>query len=124
MLIPKASHLVERAAERLLRSGALDDTAAQLMQPGGHAGSEPGDAPPAEPDPVPPETAVADAAGPGGPKPASVLFAPLPPLVPPLAPPLTPPPLASSGRPQRTASPGPQPAANAGLPSAAPAPLS
>ena len=34
MLIPKASHLVERVAERLLRSGALDDSAAQLLQPG------------------------------------------------------------------------------------------
>ena len=36
MLIPKASHLVERVAERLLRSGALEDSAAQLLvQPGG-----------------------------------------------------------------------------------------
>ena len=35
MLIPKASHLVERVAERLLRSGALEDSAAQLLvQPG------------------------------------------------------------------------------------------
>jgi receptor protein-tyrosine kinase len=34
MDIPKASHLVERVAERLLRSGALDDSAAQLLQPG------------------------------------------------------------------------------------------
>jgi protein-tyrosine kinase len=32
MLIPKASHLVERVAERLLRSGALDDSAAQLLR--------------------------------------------------------------------------------------------
>jgi receptor protein-tyrosine kinase len=32
-MTPKASHLVERVAERLLRSGGLDDTAAQLMQP-------------------------------------------------------------------------------------------
>lgn len=31
-LIPKASHLVERVAERLLRSGALDDSAAQLLR--------------------------------------------------------------------------------------------
>jgi protein-tyrosine kinase len=38
MLIPKASHLVERVAERLLRSGALDDSAAQLLrQPEGVA---------------------------------------------------------------------------------------
>jgi protein-tyrosine kinase len=35
MLTPKTSHLVERVAERLLRSGALDNSAAQLMrQPG------------------------------------------------------------------------------------------
>lgn len=34
MLIPKASHLVERVAERLLKSGALDQSAAQLLQPG------------------------------------------------------------------------------------------
>jgi protein-tyrosine kinase len=35
MLIPKASHLVERVAERLLRSGALDDPDAQsLRRPG------------------------------------------------------------------------------------------
>jgi receptor protein-tyrosine kinase len=32
MLIPKASHLVERVAERLLRSGALDASAAQLLR--------------------------------------------------------------------------------------------
>ena len=31
MTIPKASHLVERAAEHLLRSGALEDSAAQLL---------------------------------------------------------------------------------------------
>lgn len=42
MLIPKASHLVERVAERLLKSGALDDSAAQLLR--GSAG-EPSDAP-------------------------------------------------------------------------------
>jgi protein-tyrosine kinase len=42
MLIPKASHLVERVAERLLRSGALDESAAQLLRPpGGEAGAEP-----------------------------------------------------------------------------------
>lgn len=34
MVTPKASHLVERVTERLLRSGALDDSAAQLLQPG------------------------------------------------------------------------------------------
>ena len=32
MLIPKASHLIERVAERLLRSGGLDDTTAQLLR--------------------------------------------------------------------------------------------
>ena len=38
MLIPKATHLVERVTERLLRSGALDDSAAQLLgQPAGQA---------------------------------------------------------------------------------------
>src|ERR1700712_3656004 len=37
MLIPKASHLVERVAERLLRSGSLDDSAAQLLRPAGGA---------------------------------------------------------------------------------------
>src|ERR1700759_3349414 len=35
MLIPKASHLVERVAERLLRSGALGESAAQLLRPSG-----------------------------------------------------------------------------------------
>nr|WP_294523664.1 hypothetical protein [uncultured Rhodopila sp.] len=70
MLIPKASHLVERVAERLLRSGALDDTAAQLMQPGGAALQ-------AEATPVPTETAsVPDAAG--QPSRRSTLFAPPP----------------------------------------------
>jgi receptor protein-tyrosine kinase len=32
MLIPKASHLVERVAERLLRSGSLDESTTQLLQ--------------------------------------------------------------------------------------------
>jgi protein-tyrosine kinase len=32
MLIPKASHLVERVAERLLRSGALEESSAQLLR--------------------------------------------------------------------------------------------
>lgn len=32
MTTPKASHLVERAAEKLLRSGSLDESAAQLLQ--------------------------------------------------------------------------------------------
>jgi protein-tyrosine kinase len=33
MLRPKASHLVERVAEKLLRSGALEESAAQLLDP-------------------------------------------------------------------------------------------
>ena len=33
MLKPKSSHLVERVAEQLLRSGALEDSAAQLLDP-------------------------------------------------------------------------------------------
>jgi protein-tyrosine kinase len=41
MLIPKASHLVERVAERLLRSGALDDSAAQLLRQPGSDSAEP-----------------------------------------------------------------------------------
>jgi protein-tyrosine kinase len=40
MLIPKASHLVERVAERLLRAGALDGSAAQLLRPAGASASE------------------------------------------------------------------------------------
>jgi protein-tyrosine kinase len=41
MLIPKASHLVERVAERLLRSGALDSSAAQLLRdPGADPATE------------------------------------------------------------------------------------
>lgn len=34
MLTPKASHLVERVAERLLRSGSLDSSTGNLMEPG------------------------------------------------------------------------------------------
>ncbi len=34
MIPPKTSHLVERVAERLLRSGALEGSAAQLLEPG------------------------------------------------------------------------------------------
>jgi receptor protein-tyrosine kinase len=45
MLIPKASHLVERVAERLLRSGPLEDPAARLLPassvtPADHIASE------------------------------------------------------------------------------------
>jgi protein-tyrosine kinase len=35
MLIPKTSHLVERVADRLLQSGALDDSTADLLRPRG-----------------------------------------------------------------------------------------
>ena len=37
MFIPKVSHLVERVAERLLRSDALDESAAQLLRRHGAA---------------------------------------------------------------------------------------
>nr|WP_294552473.1 hypothetical protein [uncultured Rhodopila sp.] len=74
MLIPKASHLVERVAERLLRTGALDETAAQLMQPGAAAGTDPGAA---APDPAAPETPDRQSAG--EPARRSALFAPPPP---------------------------------------------
>src|SRR3954447_15460197 len=91
MLIPKASHLVERVAERLLRSGALNDTAAQLLQPGG------------APKPAA-EAQASDAAGPDDPQPAPAAA--------------TPPPAAGSASPQPAASTGPQPAASPGLPGA------
>jgi receptor protein-tyrosine kinase len=46
MLTPKASHLVERVAERLLRSGNLEASAAQLLDAGQARRSEPvGDGP-------------------------------------------------------------------------------
>jgi protein-tyrosine kinase len=79
MLIPKASHLVERVAERLLRSGALDETTAQLMQPGGAAGTDPGAAAsgPAAPGAAGPETPELQPAA--EPARRSALFAPPPP---------------------------------------------
>jgi receptor protein-tyrosine kinase len=49
MLIPKASHLVERAAERLLKSGALDQSAAHLLQPGAAPADDAGPIEPAQP---------------------------------------------------------------------------
>ena len=39
MLTPKPSHLIERVADSLLRSGASDDPAAQLLRPAGHGSS-------------------------------------------------------------------------------------
>jgi receptor protein-tyrosine kinase len=83
MLTPKASHLVERVAERLLRAGNLEASAAQLMDPGQSRKVEPeqaaaataiaGDVPqpiaplpqpaivttPAAPDPVIPDVGLA-----------------------------------------------------------------
>lgn len=65
MLTPKASHLVERVAERLLRSGALDETATQLLRPPGNpviADPPPRDAPPhAPPRDTPPHAPPPDA---------------------------------------------------------------
>jgi receptor protein-tyrosine kinase len=75
MLIPKASHLVERVAERLLRSGALDETAAQLMQPGGAAGPDAGAAA-AEAEPAVVEAPMRQASGETARR--SALFAPPP----------------------------------------------
>ena len=50
MIPPKQTHLVERVAERLLRAGALEGSAAQLL--------EPDDRPaPARPRPIAPATA-------------------------------------------------------------------
>ncbi|MFO1027310.1 MAG: hypothetical protein U1E70_19205 [Acetobacteraceae bacterium] len=66
MTTPKGSHLVERAAEKLLRSGSLDESAAQLLQ------SQASDATlPSQPSPAPsglfaappPERTAAEAAG-------------------------------------------------------------
>jgi protein-tyrosine kinase len=82
MLIPKASHLVERVAERLLRSGALDTSAAQLL------GQKAADSSTADlsSDPlagaIPAATATAPAAG-NPLSDRSSLFAPLPGLNPP-----------------------------------------
>src|SRR5689334_3731862 len=52
MLAPRSSHLVERAAERLRQSGVLEDSAAQLLEPG--HGTDSAVLPPRQPDPVPP----------------------------------------------------------------------
>jgi receptor protein-tyrosine kinase len=83
MLVPKASHLVERAAERLLRSGALDDSAANLLQPGvTRPDAEPVPAPKPLPAPAVAAPAVAARAMPA---PRSALFAPPPPVAPPPA---------------------------------------
>src|SRR5215475_1450985 len=39
MIGSKSAHLVERAAERLLRAGVLEDSAAQLLEPGRDRGT-------------------------------------------------------------------------------------
>ncbi|HEX2940782.1 MAG TPA: hypothetical protein VHO91_07020, partial [Rhodopila sp.] len=67
MLIPKASHLVERVAERLLRSGALDESASQLLQPTAATPPDPGS-----------EAAPAQGQGDKSARAASSLFAPPP----------------------------------------------
>ena len=85
MLRPKSSHLVERVAEKLLRSGALEDSAAQLLDPDLPAikasAPEPEPAPPLAPPP-PRRPARAN---------RSALFAPRPDDA--AAPPITPKPV-------------------------------
>ena len=57
MMAPKSAHLVERAAERLLRAGVLEGSAAQLLEPDATR------APPsAHPPPLDPEPPVAPSA--------------------------------------------------------------
>lgn len=60
MIGPKSTHLVERAAERLLKAGVLDGSATQLLEPG-HSRRPP--LPPIEPEPpLPPVAADAGVA--------------------------------------------------------------
>ncbi len=99
MLIPKTSHLVERVAERLLRSGNLEGSAAQLMEPGQTAAPAvssppvpPSSPPPALPPPIvaAPETATPTASpNPITPTPGVAL----PPIAQPTPTPGAPPPL-------------------------------
>ena len=94
MLIPKTSHLVERVAERLLRSGNLEGSAAQLMEPGQTA--SPAQSPvPAPPPPVvtPPEAATPAAASPSPITPTPSVASPL--ATRPAQMPLAPPPLSA-----------------------------
>jgi protein-tyrosine kinase len=93
MLIPKASHLVERVAERLLRSGALDDPSAQLLRQPSVDPAANHDEPAADrtlTPPAPPPVAT--------PAQRSSLFAPPPPIRTPAAasPPAAAPPLAAA----------------------------
>ena len=93
MLIPKASHLVERVAERLLRSGALDQSAAQLLsQPGSAEPSAAGFERGAGAAPQAQQLAGASAR-------ASPLSTPAPPSARPVPPPplAAPPPVAGAG---------------------------
>ena len=101
MLIPKTSHLVERVAERLLRSGNLEGSAAQLMEPGQTAVPAvspppvpPSSPPPGSPQPIvaAPETATPTASpNPITPTPGVAL----PPIAQPTPTPAAPPPLPS-----------------------------
>lgn len=61
MLAPKPAHLVERAAERLLRAGALEGSAAQLLEPDQRPA-------PARPRPIVPATLDQQAASPAVPQ--------------------------------------------------------
>lgn len=93
MLIPKASHLVERVAERLLRSGALEDSAAQLLvQPGAKAaadGAEPAES--TQTRPARSQRSSLFAPSPLPAQPASGAAAPNPPGLPPGLPSALPP---------------------------------
>src|SRR5215472_7627192 len=60
MMAPKSVHLVERAAERLLRAGALEGSAAQLLEPDATRAPPAAHPPPIDPaPPVAPSTPVA-----------------------------------------------------------------
>jgi protein-tyrosine kinase len=68
MMVPKSGHLVERAAERLLRAGVLEGSAAQLLEPD-RPRPPPVDPPPAPPEPptAPVAAAAADVLAPEAP---------------------------------------------------------
>jgi len=61
MIAPKSSHLVERAAERLRQSGALEGSTAQLLEPARYQPPSVATPPPPPRDETP--SRVADAAG-------------------------------------------------------------
>lgn len=86
MLIPKTSHLVERVAERLLRSGNLEGSAAQLMDPGQTA--PPAPAPPrslAQPPDAATQAASANPSASSIAQPPAAQSAPTPPAQQPLS---------------------------------------